>query len=80
MRLAAIIIPMVLISFSFSAFADVSVRGYTRQNGTYVQPSHRSNPDGNPNNNWSTKGNTNPYTGREGSKEPQQNNGWNSNY
>lgn len=78
MRLTIIIITMVLISFS--AFADVSVRGYTRQDGTYVQPYHRSNPDGNPNNNWSTKGNTNPYTGREGSQQPQQNNRWNNNY
>lgn len=26
---------------SFSIFADVSVEGYTRQDGTYVQPHHR---------------------------------------
>ncbi len=74
MRLATIIMSVVLMVFSLSAFADVSVRGYTREDGTYVQPHHRSNPDGNPYNNWSTKGNTNPYTGQEGSHNPRQNN------
>ena len=45
---------------------SVSVRGYTRSNGTYVAPHYRSSPDGNFSNNWSTKGNINPYTGEEG--------------
>ncbi|MGD9649653.1 MAG: hypothetical protein AB7G80_09605 [Dongiaceae bacterium] len=35
------------------AKADVRVRGYYRDNGTYVQPHYRSNPDGNPYNNYS---------------------------
>lgn len=33
--------------------ADVYVNGYTKSNGTYVQPHYRSNPDGNPYNNYS---------------------------
>ena len=45
---------------------SVSVKGYTRKDGTYVQPHHRSAPDGNFYNNWSTTGNVNPYTGEEG--------------
>lgn len=45
---------------------DVSVRGYTRKDGTYVRPHHRSAPDGNFDNNWSTRGNVNPYTGKIG--------------
>jgi hypothetical protein len=53
---------------SFSAYADVYVRGYSRGNGTYVQPHYRSNPDGNRYNNWSTYPNVNPYTGRMGTK------------
>jgi hypothetical protein len=52
------------------AFADVYVNGYFRSNGTYVQPHYRSNPDGNSFNNWSTRGNMNPYTGRMGYKNP----------
>ena len=58
----------VFIIISSTAFADVSVRGYYRSNGTYVQPHYRSNPDGNVYNNWSTYPNVNPYTGRTGTK------------
>ncbi len=57
--------------FVTPSLADVHVDGYYRKDGTYVQPHYRSDPDGNPNNNWSTQGNTNPYTGQEGTK-PQQ--------
>lgn len=45
---------------------NVSVRGYMRSNGSYVQPHMRSGPDGAFFNNWSTKGNVNPYTGKPG--------------
>ena len=50
------------------AFADTYVRGYTKSNGTYVAPHYRSSPDSSYNNNWSVKGNTNPYTGKSGTK------------
>ncbi len=54
---------------SFSAFGqDVYVQGYTRSDGTYVQGHYRSAPDSSHNNNWSTEGNVNPYTGKEGTK------------
>lgn len=55
------IISLIVPSFSFAA---VSVKGYTRKDGTYVAPHYRSNPDGNPYNNYSFPGNTNPYTGK----------------
>lgn len=48
--------------------AAVRVRGYTRKDGTYVAPHYRSAPDGNFYNNWSTKGNVNPYTGKAGTR------------
>lgn len=44
--------------------AAVSVKGYYKSNGTYVQPHYRSNPDSNPYNNYSYPGNINPYTGK----------------
>jgi hypothetical protein len=47
-----------------SANADVSVNGYTRHDGTYVAPYHRSSPDSNPYNNYGVIGN--PYTGSPG--------------
>lgn len=43
------------------------VRSYTRKNGTHVKSHRSSNADGNISNNWTTKGNTNPYTGKAGS-------------
>lgn len=47
---------------------STGVQGYSRSNGTYVAPHQRSMPDNSLNNNWSTKGNTNPYTGTSGAK------------
>ncbi|MFZ2484979.1 MAG: hypothetical protein WAW84_00015 [Candidatus Rickettsiella isopodorum] len=57
---------------SINAYADVFVHGYNRAGGTYVKPHHRSDPDGNFNNNWSTKGNKNPYTGEFGTKSKKE--------
>lgn len=51
-----------------AAVAAVHVKGYYRKDGTYVQPHYRSNPDHNFYNNYSTKGNINPYTGKEGTR------------
>ena len=53
---------------SLTSYADVSVRGYYKKNGTYVKPHMRSNPDSSFSNNWSTVGNVNPYTGKKGTK------------
>jgi hypothetical protein len=53
----------------------VSVRGYMRRDGTYVQPHMRSAPDGTKLNNWSHSGNVNPYTGKVGT-----NNDYSPNY
>jgi hypothetical protein len=38
------------------AEAQVNVNGYTKSNGTYVQPHVRTKPDGNPYNNYSSPG------------------------
>lgn len=55
-----------LASISFAYAKDVYVRGYTRSNGTYVQPHYRTSPNSTRNDNYSTKGNVNPYTGKKG--------------
>jgi hypothetical protein len=59
-----------LASISSTAFAQVHVDGYTRRDGTYVQPYYRTAPDNTINNNWSTYPNVNPYTGRLGTIAP----------
>ena len=57
-----------------TAFSQGSkrVRSYTRRNGTYVQSHRRTNADRTQRNNWSTKGNINPYTGKKGTKTPRR--------
>ncbi|PMZ92601.1 hypothetical protein C1X61_01595 [Pseudomonas sp. FW215-T2] len=55
-------------SYSYGSRSDHTISGYTRSNGTYVRPSHATNPDATRNNNYSTKGNLNPYTGKYGTK------------
>lgn len=55
-----------LLLFASTCFADQNVSGYVRQDGTYVAPYVRSSPDSSYNNNYSTKGNTNPYTSESG--------------
>ena len=52
---------------SSGSHSSTCVRGYYRS-GSYVQPHHRSGRDGYHNNNWSVKGNVNPYTGKPGTK------------
>lgn len=53
---------------SASIAADTYVDGYYRSNGSYVQPHYRSSPNNTSSDNWSTKGNYNPYTGQAGTK------------
>jgi hypothetical protein len=44
------------------------VSGYTKKDGTRVAKHDRSTKDQSKSNNWSTKGNTNPETGKTGTK------------
>jgi hypothetical protein len=60
--------------FASAAFADTHVKGYYKKNGTYVEPHYRSSPNSTTNDNYSTKGNVNPYTGKEGTRNPEPNN------
>lgn len=76
----------VLLLTSTVAFAGGhhSVSGYTRSDGTYVQPHVQSNPDQYRNNNYSSQGNYNPNTGQTGkqrneySNPPQYNDSYNN--
>jgi hypothetical protein len=55
-----------LLAISSTASAGQRVNGYTRSDGTYVQPYYRSAPDSSNTNNYSYQGNVNPYTGQTG--------------
>ena len=63
--ITAIIAVILLVGIAGTAMAG-RVGGYYRSNGTYVQPYNRSDSNGTVTDNYSFKGNTNPYTGREG--------------
>jgi hypothetical protein len=52
-----------------SRSSSTAVRAYTRKNGTIVQSHRRSASDGNFHNNYSTRGNVNPQTGKSGTKK-----------
>jgi hypothetical protein len=49
-----------------------NVRGYTKKDGTYVAPHKRTNPNNTGRDNWTSKPNQNPYTGKDGTREPQR--------
>jgi len=44
--------------------------GYVNQRGTYVAPHQQTNPNSTQFDNYSTRGNYNPYTGRTGTRSP----------
>jgi len=48
----------------------IYVKEHTRKDGTVVKGYYRSMPDETKLNNWSTKGNINPFTGKKGDETP----------
>lgn len=73
MKKAMVVLMALVFLFSFIGVVlakDIRVRGYYRKDGTYVQPHYRTVPNKSVWDNYSTKGNINPYTGEEGSKDP----------
>jgi hypothetical protein len=68
MKLMKKILTWILVIIPSFVFSQVRVNGYYRKDGTYVQPHYRSSPNNSIYDNYSTKGNINPYTGAEGTK------------
>lgn len=56
-----------LLSIVTILFADTWVNGYTKKDGTSVVGHYRSDVNNTVQDNWSYKGNVNPYTGKVGS-------------
>ncbi len=59
---------LALVLLATPALAAKSVRGYVTKSGRYVAPYVRSKANGAKLDNFSSKGNVNPYTGKKGSK------------
>ena len=68
--LAIIIALVVMQPIAASAAGSHTTKGYTKKNGTYVARSRATNPDRTKRNNYSTKGNVNPSSGKPGTKNP----------
>jgi uncharacterized protein YgiM (DUF1202 family) len=64
------VILFLAILFSLTVEGQVHVKGYTKTNGTYVAPHTRSSPNSSPYDNYSYPGNTNPYTGKTATGNP----------
>lgn len=73
MRKSVIILALGVLALMLSvgpAMVQTYVDGYYRSDGTYVQPHYRSSPNRSYNDNWSVSPNTNPYTGKRGTRSP----------
>ena len=65
----AVLVPVLFLGTAHAG-KSTSVKGYTKKDGTYVAPYKKSSPDSTKLNNYGTKGNYNPYTGKEGTVDP----------
>lgn len=68
-HIAFFLVAILFISLCAEAgFAAERVRAYTKRDGTRVKSHYRTKADRTVDNNWSTRGNVNPYTGTAGTK------------
>jgi hypothetical protein len=65
-----ILVAVILFPLTSSAAGSHSRKGYVTKKGTYVAPSRATNPNKTQRDNYSSKGNINPYNGKMGRREP----------
>lgn len=70
MRIVILGCALALAAGSAHAADSHRVKGYVKKDGTYVAPTRRTNPDSKLSNNYGSKPNVNPYTGRSGTVDP----------
>ena len=70
LRKSLTILAVVAVSISPCYGKTTFTRGYVKKNGTYVAPAAKTTPNKTKLDNWSTKGNANPFTGKAGTKNP----------
>lgn len=66
----AFLLGFALVAMAGSAPAQNFNPGYVTPNGTYVPPHYSSTPNSTRLDNYSTRGNVNPYTGQAGTVNP----------
>ena len=72
MRKLFLILVVMVLGFTGLVFAEPYqyVRPYTKSNGTFVNGYYRTSPNNTKFDNFSTKGNMNPFTGKSGTVNP----------
>lgn len=70
MKVLALVAVAALVATPAVAQRSTSVRGHVTKNGTYVMPHVRTTPNETRTDNWSSRPNTNPYTGKVGTVDP----------
>ena len=65
-----IVVMLMVFCISVSEAKSVRVKSSVTKNGTYRSSHMRTSPNKTKGDNWSTKGNVNPYTGKNGTKNP----------
>jgi hypothetical protein len=71
MEAKSLLVALLFLPFCLSAQSkrnSESVHSYSKKNGTKVESYHRSKANGTEKDNYSAKGNVNPYTGKKGYK------------
>lgn len=68
--LGLIVAILVFAVLAGSVNAATRVKGYTTKRRSYVAPHYRSSPNRTKFDNYSTRGNINPYTGKKGTVNP----------
>lgn len=69
-RILSTTLLLALCATSLFAQGTTKVRGYVKKDGTVVAPHTRTLPNKTKDDNWSTRGNVNPNTGKPGTKRP----------
>ena len=70
MRSKISLIALICLASSPALAGSNRVNGYIKRDGTYVQPHQRTTPNATRTDNWSSKPNYNPYTGKTGTVDP----------
>ena len=70
--LFVLIVPFTVSAKPISGGGTHRVKGHITKDGKYVEPHQKTNPNKTQRDNWTSKPNANPYTGKQGTKEPQK--------
>lgn len=66
------LISLLIMLSSNLVYAQYESQGYTRRDGVHVAPYEHTKNNGNLSDNYSTRGNSNPYDGQQTIREPRE--------